>query len=235
MNQSKMQVFFLPFAGANVNSYQPLTQYLNDDFDCQVIELPGRGSRFSEPLLEDIDSMISFCAEEILERRNDAPWALFGHSLGAVLAMMVCDSDTFRSNPPEWLILSGRAAPGMVVSDIVRYQLPREALLKDLISMGGLQPDLLDHPELIDLIVPILRADFRAIETFDFISAPKLDVPLIVIGGTTDCISESQLNEWQHYTTKSCSIKMLPGGHFFIFQNVHLLVNLIQELSFSLE
>lgn len=226
-----MQLFFLPFAGANVNSYQPLTQFLNDDFDCQVIELPGRGSRFSEPLLEHMDSMVSFCVDEISKKRNGEPWGLFGHSLGAVLAMLSCDSDTLRGNPPEWIILSGRAAPGVSASSTVRHQLSRDALLKDLINMGGLQPELLDHPELIDLIVPIMRADFRAIETFDFATVPKLSVPLMVLGGTTDCISEDQLIVWQYFTTSICTVNMVQGGHFFIFQNGCEVVGLIREMS----
>lgn len=226
-----MQVFFLPFAGANVNSYQPIIQGLQDDFECHAIELPGRGSRFSEPLLEDIDSMVSFCTEEIIKKRNTASWGLFGHSLGAVLAILVCSSDTLRGRLPEWIVLSGRAAPGISVSDTVRHQLSRDALLKDLIQMGGLQLELLKHPELIDLLVPVMRADFRAIETFDFTTVQKLNVPLIVLGGATDCISEDQLNEWRNFTNSNCTVTMMPGGHFFIFENTSLVVNLMQNIS----
>lgn len=226
-----MQLFFLPFAGANLNSYQPITQILKYDFDCHVVELPGRGSRYSDPLLEQIELMVSYCSVEIRRKRNSEPWGLFGHSLGAVLATLVCDRDIIRTNPPEWIVLTGRAAPGISVSNTIRHLLSREELLNDLILMGGLQPELLNHPELLDLIEPILRADFRAIETFDFSTVPMLKVPILVLGGTKDCISEEQMKGWQRVTSAKCNIKMIQGGHFFIFQNVSEVVGLIREMS----
>lgn len=226
-----MQLFFLPFAGANMNSYHSMTHNLQKDFECHVVELPGHGSRYAEPLLEHIESMVSFCSDEIRRRRNSEPWGLFGHSLGAVLASLVCDSDSFRSDSPEWIVLSGRAAPGISVSKTIRHLLPREEFLKDLISMGGIQPDLLNHSELLDLMEPILRADFRAIETYDYTTVPKLKVPILVLGGTTDCIREDQLIAWQGVTSESCSVNMVQGGHFFIFQNVSKVVGLIREMS----
>jgi surfactin synthase thioesterase subunit len=155
-----MQLFFLPFAGANLNSYLPLTRELRNDFDCQVIELPGRGSRFGEPLLETVESMVTFCCNEILRRRNGESWGLFGHSLGAVLASFVCASDTLQNDQPDWMVVTGRAAPGINVSKTIRHLLPRNELINDLINLGGLQSELIDHPELLDVVEPILRADF---------------------------------------------------------------------------
>lgn len=231
MSESKMQLFFLPFAGANVNSYRPITQILNKDFECHVVELPGHGSRYGEPLLECIESMVSFCSDEIRSRRNNEPWGIFGHSLGAVLASLVCDSDRFRSDSPEWIVLSGRAAPGISVSNTSRHQLSREDLLKDLKKMGGIQQELLNHPELLDLMVPILRTDLRAIETFDGTTVPKLKVPILVLGGINDCIREDQLQAWQCVTSEKCEVKMVEGGHFFIFENVSEVVCLIREMS----
>lgn len=226
-----MQLFMLPFAGANLNSYRPMTQYLHTDFDCHVIELPGRGSRFNEPLLEHIDSMITYCTDEIRKKRDNQPWGLFGHSLGAVLASLVCDTDTFRNDPPDWIVLSGRAAPGISVSDTVRHRLSREALLEDLTSMGGIQTEILNHPELIDLMEPVLRADLRAIETYDFPTVPRLKVPILVLGGTFDCILERQLHAWQGFTSDKCHVIMVQGGHFFIFQNTSEVAGLIREMS----
>lgn len=226
-----MQLHFLPFAGANLNSYNPITQILHKDFECHVVELPGHGSRYGETLLEDIESMVTYCSNEIKSRRNSEPWGIFGHSLGAVLASLICDSDRFRSDLPEWIVLSGRAAPGISVSNKIRHQLSQEDLLKDLTRMGGIQQELLNHPELLDLMVPILRADFRAIETFNGTAVPKLEVPVLVLGGTTDCIRKDQLQSWQCVTSEKCEVKMVEGGHFFIFENVSEVVCLIREMS----
>lgn len=226
-----MQLFFLPFAGANLNSYNPITQILNKDFECHVVELPGHGSLYSEPLLEHIESMVAFCSDEIRSRRNSETWGVFGHSLGALLTSLVCDSDSFRIDRPEWIVLSGKAAPGTSVSSTVRHLLSRENLIKDLISMGGIHPELLNHSELLDLMEPILRADFRAIEALDYTEVPKLKVPILVLGGTADCIREDQLHAWHSFTTKECKVKMVQGGHFFIFQNVSEVVCLIREMS----
>lgn len=231
MSESKKQLFFLPFAGANLNSYNPITQILREDYECHVVELPGHGSRYGEPLLERIESMVSFCSDEIMSKRNDEPWGIFGHSLGAVLASLICDSDRFRIDSPEWIILSGRSGPGISVSNMIRHQLSREDLLKDVTKMGGIQQELLKHPELLDLMVPILRADFRAIETYDYTTVPQLHVPVLVLGGTTDSIREDQLKAWKSVTSDKCQVKMVEGGHFFILQNVSEVVSLIREMS----
>jgi medium-chain acyl-[acyl-carrier-protein] hydrolase len=226
-----MQLFFLPFAGANLNSYLPLTTELRNDFDCQVIELPGHGSRFGEPLLETVDSMVTFCCNEIVRRRNDESWGLFGHSLGAVLAGFVCTSDTLQNDQPDWLVVTGRAAPGIDVSKTIRHLLPRYELIHDLINLGGLQSELIDHPELLDVVEPILRADFRAIETFQFTTVPRFKIPILVLGGTTDIIQKEQLEAWRSLTSAQSRVVMIEGSHFFLFEHSAEVVGLIQEMS----
>lgn len=225
-----MQLFFLPFAGANLNSYLPLTRELRNDFDCQVIELPGHGSRFGEPLLETVESMVTFCCNEIVRRRNDESWALFGHSLGAVLVGFVCASDMLQNDQPDWMVVTGRAAPGIDVSQNIRHLLPRHELIQDLINLGGLQSELIDHPELLDVVEPILRADFRAIETFQFTTVPKFKIPMLVLGGTTDIIQEEQLEAWRWLTTAQSKVVMIDGGHFFLFEQPAEVVGLILEM-----
>lgn len=231
MSESKKQLFFLPFAGAHLNSYKPITQELRMDYECHVVELPGHGSRYGEPLLECIESMVSFCFDEIMSKRNNKPWGVFGHSLGAVLASLVCNRSPFRRDAPEWIVLSGRAGPGISDCAILRHQLSREDLLKEVTKMGGIQQEIMSHPELVELMVPILRADFRAIETFDYTTFPHLNVPILVLGGTTDSIREDQLQAWESITSEKCEVKMVEGGHFFLFQNVSNVASFIREMS----
>lgn len=228
------QLFFLPFAGANINSYQPLMRACSDEFECTTIELPGRGSRFGGRLLESVNEMADFCVDRIAEKRNGDSWGIFGHSLGAVLATLVCSSTQFKNDLPDWMVLSGRAAPGINVSDTVRHKLSKSELFEDLKNLGGIEPEILNHQELIDLIEPILRADFKAIETFDFKAVPLLKVPILVLGGTEDCISKQQLDAWDSFTSNSSKTILLDGGHFFIFQHANTIVDLIRDMNKNL-
>jgi len=228
------QLFFLPFAGANINSYQPLARALSVDYECVTIELPGRGSQFSKPLLESVPQMAHFCTSQISTKRNGESWGIFGHSLGAVLAILVSHSEIFEQDPPKWLVLSGRAAPGISVTNTIRHQLPKTELFEDLRQLGGIEPEILQHSELLDLVEPILRKDFKAIENFDFKAVPVLKVPILVLGGSQDCIEYLQLEAWSAFTQSSCRIEMLDGGHFFIFQHVNTIVDLIRDMNKNL-
>lgn len=225
------QLFFLPFAGANINSYNPLMRALSNEYECTAIELPGRGSQFGVKLLETVPQMAEYCVTQISKKRNGASWGLFGHSLGAVLAALVGSSPKTSSDLPDWIVLSGRAAPGINVSKTVRHELTKNELFDDLRSLGGLEPEILDHPELLDLIEPILRADFKAIETFDFSTFPLLKVPILVLGGSQDCIELFQLKAWESFTTSTCKTVLLDGGHFFIYQQVNTIIELIRDMN----
>jgi surfactin synthase thioesterase subunit len=86
---------------------------------------------------------------------------------------------------------------------------------------GGIPPAVRDNPELQKLLLPALRADFQMIETYACADEPPLDVPLLVLGGTEDpAVSAAHLNDWRRYTTQDCSVRLLPGGHFFLFTSV---------------
>jgi surfactin synthase thioesterase subunit len=223
------QLFFLPFAGASINSYLPLIRALAEDFECIPIELPGRGSQFGDQLLESVHDMAEFCIKRITEKRNEASWGIFGHSLGAVLATLVCGSEKVANDQPQWIILSGRAAPGIQVTHRLRHQLTKEDLFQDLKQLGGFDTELFNHPELLNLIEPVLRADFKAIETFDFNTVPMVKVPILVLGGSLDEIKKHQLDAWSESTHSTCETVILDGGHFFIFQHINTIAQIIRD------
>lgn len=219
MKNSRKQLFLLPFAGANRNSYKPLIPYLEKSFDCIIIELPGRGARFNEALVFTIDEMVDDCTKEIFRQRNGSEWAIFGHSLGAFLTLFICNQKQFRNDKPSWIVASGRAAPNSNIPLKQRHLMATEALIQELDDLGGLPSQILNNKEMIGLIEPIVRADLRAIETYKYKETPVLDVPILVLGGSTDSINKNELYRWNTLTSQECEINEIDGGHFFILEN----------------
>ena len=195
----------------------------------QPVELPGRGARFDEPLQTDMRALALQLAREQLPSLK-APYALFGHSLGALLASEMAHA--FRAlgaAEPVALFASGTAAPNMR-SDYDRgLAEPQsdEQLIDQLRTLQGTAEEALDNRELMSLTLPILRADFLMCGRFRPAVRAPLTCPVHVLGGTTDRATAEQLNGWREETEGGFSIDMFSGGHFFIHEHETKVLQLI--------
>jgi surfactin synthase thioesterase subunit len=224
----------LPFSGGHRYSYEPLVRALPQWIEAVPIELPGHGGRFREPLLTDIPSM----AEDVVRHLSDVepPYSLFGHSLGARLAYEVAVVSRVRGLPaPIVLFASGAAAPGAEL-DKIRHGLTDEELAEELRALGGTPAGFFEKPELRELFVPLIRADFRAAETYSPPDVEPLDVPIHTLGGDREPISTPAREAWAGLTSRGVEMARFPGNHFFVLSQAPQVAEyIVRVLSDALE
>jgi surfactin synthase thioesterase subunit len=147
------------------------------------------------------------------------PYAFLGHSLGALIAFETARALRERGLPgPDLLHVSGTGAPHLQDPDRGIHELPSEQLL-DVMQRryGAVPPEIRADPELIELILPGLRADLAVVATYRHRPGEPLDCPLLITGGTADdSVTEQALAAWSAYTTAGSTLRMFPGDHFYL-------------------
>jgi medium-chain acyl-[acyl-carrier-protein] hydrolase len=224
----RMRVLCLPYAGGGIATYRAWPQGLSADIEVRAAQLAGRGSRLREPrvshltpLLDDLDRAIASLLH--------LPFALFGHSLGALLAFELTRRLQRQGRPlPVHLFVSGREAPQCESIRPPIHHLPEEDFRSALRDMGGMPPEILDNAELMALVSPVIRADFTAVETWPYVAGPPLDVPLTAFVGDVDReYTLEQAEAWRVHTTRAFTCHVLPGDHFFIHTQRDRLLDLV--------
>lgn len=224
-------LFALPFAGGNSFSYRPLEAHLSDSIKLTSLELPGHGKRMRQPLLSDMQWLV----KDILTQLQtyyvlNQPYAFFGHSMGAVLALLVTRHLQTAQKPlPKHLFISGYRPPSLPSHLPLRYNLPKVEFQKMLRALGGSPSAVLENEDLMEMLEPILRQDFQAIETYVYQPHPPLNVPMTVCYGTNDKNTKVDMSLWQQETQQPVNFKVFEGGHFFIFDHLPVLGKLITD------
>jgi surfactin synthase thioesterase subunit len=160
---------------------------------------------------------------------TDRPYALFGHSLGAVVAYELARQLFARDRPgPVRLFVSGAVAPHRPKAGQPAAEIPDEDLKRQLGTLGGTTPEVLENDRLMELILPALRADFAAARTYSCSGDPAIDVPITVFAGIDDEVTDSAgLDAWAELTTAECRRFDLPGGHLFLRDSRDQLLDII--------
>ncbi len=223
----KPQLFLLHFAGGNGYSYNFLTPHLTTYFDVHVLELPGRGKRINEPLIRDYALAVSDLYNQLISKRTEADYLIYGHSMGATLALALTEKIEQEIQPPLHIIVSGNPGPG--IKDKRRYDIPKELFLQELKALGGMPNEFFENDELYHFFEPILRADFEVLEKDALVFTNcKIKAPIYaVMGNTEECAL--QINNWQNYTSGLCQTTLLTGNHFFIHQYSKKLAAIIKN------
>ena len=161
----------------------------------------------------------------------DKPFALFGHSMGGLICFeFACELRRRFGLQPEALFLAGRQAPPIPDRTTARYDLPEPEFIEELRRLNGTPPEILEQPELMRLLVPLLRADFELCQTYVYEPGAPLDCPMFVFSGLQDDeVSYEELESWRPHTTGAFSLRMLPGDHFFVQTAQSQLLELISE------
>ncbi|MCL8013117.1 alpha/beta fold hydrolase [Streptomyces sp. AS02] len=214
------RLFCFPHAGGAASTFLPLARALTPDFDVLAAQYPGRQDRRREQPLTDIGRLAEALADHVPDG-DERPFAFFGHSMGAVLAYEVTRVLQERRMPgPAALVLSGRRAPTPRTSPHDRLSTDAD-ILRAVRQLGGTTPQLLDDPELRDMVMPALRADYRAIGSYTWQPGPPLSMPLTVLVGDRDPVaSVAEARAWENLTTAPARTYVFDGGHFFLDANL---------------
>jgi len=214
---ASVRLFCFPYGGGNESAYRHWQQKLPESIEVLPIQLPGRGARIKEPPYSELRPLIS-AASEALAAEMEKPFALFGHSMGGLIAFELArDLRKQHGIQPAHLFISAKCAPGQSPEDPAVGQLSDAALIEVLERYEGTPRDLLNDAELMRLVLPAIRADMALCNSYVYEPGPPLACPITVFGGLEDHVSSRAcLESWQAYTKGPFTLRMLPGGHFFI-------------------
>jgi medium-chain acyl-[acyl-carrier-protein] hydrolase len=224
---AQYRIFPFTCAGGGASSYKGWNELLPASVDICPIQLPGRESRASEDFVVDLHELVDGVAEAI-EPFLDLPFALFGHSLGGLLAFEVARDLRHHGSSPEALIVAGTPAPHLPRQRPPVHQLPEDELLNYLIGLNGTPEELLQQEWLLRMYLPVLRADMKALETYVYARDTPLDTPIIGLYGREDPqVSLEEVHAWATHSTRPLLTQDFAGGHFFVRESAGPLVKCI--------
>lgn len=224
----KVQLFLLHFAGGNIYSFNAITSRLKGQ-EVIPLELPGHGRRIQERLLQDFDLAATDLFNQILTKLNDAPFIIYGHSMGAYLGLRVSNMLERVGRPAAYLIVSGNAGPGMEPKrSSKRYLLRKEAFIEELRALGGVPEEVFQDPELFDFFEPILRADFQIAEMNTLADEPPVAAPLYALMGSEE-ENVDRLVNWGRFTRSDFGFEILEGNHFFIHRHSSRMAEILKR------
>jgi len=212
--------------------YYPWAEWLPAPIEVCPVELPGRSTRLGEPLYYRLEPLIESAARG-LAPYFDKPFALFGHSLGALISFELARYLRHHLGiTPIHLFVSGHQAPHILDNEPPIHNLPEDEFSRKISEFNGMPDELLANAELMELFIPILKADFEMCETYTFKTGEKLSCPISAYGGLADRhVTRQDLEAWREHTSHSFVLKMFPGDHFYLQANRSLLLQAIaQEL-----
>lgn len=222
------RLYCFPHAGGNPVEYLRWAELLPGT-EVHAVQLPGRGPRSGEPDAADVADLVAGILDDI---RPDVPFAFFGHSFGALLAYETSRAlrDVGRRLPRE-LVMSAYPAPHLAVPWCDPGDLSDAELLRAVADRhGGIPAEVVESRLLRSLVARPLRADLRLIAGHRHQPGTPLPVPLTVFGGTGDRLSERSLASWQDHTTESFTVRMFPGGHFYLREHEGPVLSALREV-----
>ncbi|MEV6210455.1 alpha/beta fold hydrolase [Kitasatospora sp. NPDC051914] len=227
-DDAAVRLICFPHAGGAAGFYFPMSRALSPYVDVHAVQYPGRQDRRSEPGSVDIDELADGIVGALAPILDGGPLAFFGHSMGAVLAYETARRLERRAGfSPVVLFASGRRAPSRRREENVHLRGDR-ALLEELRQLGGTAPELLDDHEVMQALLPAIRRDYQAIETYRHRPGTEPSCPIAVLTGDDDPRTTlDEARDWKHHTTGGCTLHVIPGSHFFLSEHTQDVAALI--------
>lgn len=218
----------LPHAGGSASFYFPVSRALSPGLEVLAVQYPGRQDRRTERCLDSIAELADAVAAALLPW-TDKPLAFFGHSMGATLAFEVALRLEQRGIVASAVFASGRRAPSRDREEWVHLE-DDAGLIREIGALGGSEAQVLQDEELIRTVLPAIRADYKAVETYRYQPGPPLSCPIYALVGDSDpkaSIDEAQA--WERHTTGEFELRTYPGGHFYLIEQASSVIATIVE------
>lgn len=214
------KIFLFHHAGGDKYAYRMLQQEFSPYYETIAVELPGRGDRFSEPLLHDIHAATEDLFVQIRSMLSDV-YAFVGVSMGALKAFLLAHRIFEEGLPlPKHLFLASRKSLLGYSNHSAIAGLPSVDFWNGVAQYGGVSASMMAHPELLALYEPILRADFHALENYSSANYPPLPIKASILIGDQDAITTADIAPWQESFIPIIDIQVFNGGHFFIYEQI---------------
>jgi surfactin synthase thioesterase subunit len=214
--QARMRLFCFPYAGGSEIAFRTWQQNLPATIEVLPIQLPGRSIRMKEPPLTRVAPLAQALTQS-LRPEMDLPFALFGHSMGGLIAFELARQLRREGGPlPVHLFISAKCCP-KDANDLWVGELPDSEIIQILQRFEGTPREVLENEELMQLLLPVIRADMELCNTYVCDPEPPLPCPITVFGGLQDERSGRKcLEGWRDYTSDRFTLRMFPAGHFFL-------------------
>ncbi|WP_423834094.1 thioesterase II family protein [Streptomyces manipurensis] len=217
-----VQLVCFPHAGGSASYFVPLSARLSGVAEVLAVQYPGRQDRWYEPAIDDLGELAEHVVRALAPARNGGPLALFGHSMGALVAY-----EAARQVAPTRLYVSGCPAPsqGVGATKAVRDD---AALLADVRRLGGTDTALLSDPAMLEVILPALRADYHAVRSYEWRAGSEPSCPVRVLTGNRDAGTPPHvMRDWEKHTTGECRFHEYEGGHFYLSEHTRRVADLL--------
>lgn len=215
VSNPRVRLMCLPYAGGAATIFHNWWRSLPEDVEVMSVQLPRRGTRFREPPYRRMDALVADLRAALLPFL-DRPYMIFGHSMGAIAAFELLRSLPLHLQPLSFFT-SGRGAPHLPPVQRQMHHLNDEELIEELRQMNGTPEQVLNDPALMAMVLPALRADFEALETWKYLPGRKLSGPITAFGGDSDILVPlDRLSAWAEHTDAAFETRVVPGGHFFL-------------------
>jgi medium-chain acyl-[acyl-carrier-protein] hydrolase len=212
----KLRLFCFCYAGGSAADFSSWRSFLPPEISVCAIQLPGRGARYAETPYDSMPELIAALAPALAHM--DEPYAFFGHSMGGLVAFELTRHRMRNGlSMPRHLFISGCHAAHCRNNDKPLHNLPTNAFIDELRDYNGTPAEVLENRELMELLLPTLRADFALVENYQYQPAPRLPVPITVFAGKNDeHDSDEQVEGWRTETSSAFRVQWFDGDHFFI-------------------
>jgi surfactin synthase thioesterase subunit len=204
-------------------------EHLGPDIDVLAAQLPGRENRIAESAFDSLEPLVD-AVHTGLRAHLDRPFALFGHSMGALLAYALTRRLVVAGGPrPEVLFVSGYPAAHLPPDDSGDvHRLDDDALIERMRDYAGTPPEVLDDPELARMLLPTIRADFEVCETYSHVAAPPLPVDIVAFAGRADAeAAPESMVRWFELGSAQFTLHCVDGGHFFLQQSLGVVLDVV--------
>jgi surfactin synthase thioesterase subunit len=217
-----------PHAGGGASYFHPVSAALSPSVGVLAVQYPGRQDRHAEPPVDDLFELADRLAD-VLAEEVAGPVAFFGHSMGASLAFEVARRLEARGTRLLELFVSGRRAP-TVVRDERTHEKSDDDLLADVRKLSGTDSRLLDDEDIVRMVLPALRSDYKAAELYHYRPGPDVSCPILALIGDRDPkVTEAEAREWAARTSGGFELKTYPGGHFYLNDHHAAISRLVGE------
>ncbi|MET8770971.1 alpha/beta fold hydrolase [Streptomyces sp. NPDC004658] len=225
------ELICFPHAGGSAGYWFPLSASLAPAVSVLAVQYPGRQDRHLEPPVDDLHRLADRIGEVLAARPPARSRMFLGHSMGATLAYEVALRLAGQPAGPSALFVSGCPAPSRPrteASVMVRGAVDDSALIDKVRALGGTDSRLLADPELLGLVLPALRADHRAAETYTSTPGAVLTCPVVALTGDDDVTAtRADVDAWRQHTTGEFGLRTFTGGHFFLMEHLDAVADLV--------